>query len=64
MAKNRKLLSVGTPVRLSHLIALCETVADGLESVEAANECVVRHSNGQLIIERPEATLVVDEDPI
>lgn len=59
--KNRKLLSVGTPVKLGNLRTLLDTVADGLDTDD--NECIVRHQNGQLIVERPEPTLV-EQDPI
>lgn len=57
MAKNRKLLRVGTPVRLSQLRALL----DAVDAADAANT-IVYHYNGELIVEEPVPTLEDADD--
>lgn len=48
MAKNRRILSVGTPIRLSNLRIM-------LEAIEPLrpDDCIVKHYDGQLIVEEP-----------
>lgn len=55
MPKNRKLLSVGTPVTLANLLVLLGAVETG----DPAG-CIVKHRDGQLIIEETQATLDLD----
>lgn len=50
--KNRRVLSIGMPVKLSSLQVLLEHA-----QVERPNDCIVRHYDGQLIIEEPQPTL-------
>lgn len=50
MAKHKRLLSVGTPVKLANLRLALDSI-----DTDSPNECIVRHMNGQLIIEEPRA---------
>lgn len=52
MAKNRKLLRVGTPVRLSQL----RTLLEAADTADPENT-IVYHYNGELIVEEPVPTL-------
>lgn len=52
MAKNRKVLRLGTPVKLSSLL----THLNLIDEDEAA-EAIVRHINGELVVEVPQPTL-------
>lgn len=50
MAKNRKLLRVGTPLPLTSLLK-------HLEAIEQRDDATVRHINGELVVEVPQPTL-------
>lgn len=51
-----ELMRVGTPIRAKRLVAL-------LAAIEPGEEAILRHYNGQLIIEEPEATLLDERRP-
>lgn len=55
MAKNRKLLRIGVPVRLDRLRVLLENV-----DTDKPDEVIVSHYNGELIVEEPDPTLLDD----
>lgn len=55
MSAHRKLLSVATPICLSNL----KIMLDALDT-NVPDTCIVRHMNGQLIIEEPHPTIVVE----
>lgn len=55
MAKKRKLLRVGTPIPLSSLRRHLEEITD-------SGDAIVRHQNGELIVEEPVETLDVDDE--
>lgn len=60
MAKNRKLLRVGTPIKLSKLTALLDAV-----DADDPDNTIVLHYNGELIVEEPQPTLAtVDTEEI
>ena len=50
--KNRKLLRVGTPVKLGRLRALLDAIDD-----EDLEDAIVTHYNGELAVEAPQPTL-------
>lgn len=50
--KNRKLLRVGTPIKLSKLVTLLGTLDD-----EDTADAIVSHYAGELIVEVPQPTL-------
>ncbi len=56
MAAHRKLLSVATPIPLSNL----KLMLDALDT-NNPDACIVRHMNGQLIVEEPHPTIVAGE---
>lgn len=53
--KNRKLLTIGLPVKLSNLRSLLDSI-----DTETPGECIVRHHDRQLIVEEPAAALAFD----
>lgn len=55
--KNRKLLRVGTPIKLTKLNALLNTLDD-----DDTTDAIVSHRNGELIVEAPQPTLGDAED--